>query len=212
MTGAPARIATRPATGSQERAQHTRARVVAEMVACVLEEGYAAASARRVAERAGVTWGVVQYHFGDRDGILAAVIEQGYAELARALGEIPEAEPDEPDPRAHMERVVAAAWAAFSTDLSRAAFEVLVATRTGRDPRIEQRLRALGKAVRALGKRVTGDALLGEVMWAALRGMVLTTMMTGAPSATGSELAALADLLTATRLRQLPPQRKEPAA
>ena len=73
----------RPAGGSQVRAERTRERVLDETVRCVIDEGFAAASAKHIAERAGVTWGVVQYHFGDRDGLLMAVVDRGLAELTR---------------------------------------------------------------------------------------------------------------------------------
>src|ERR687898_2218374 len=81
----------RPANGKQERADRTRAMVIEETVRCVLEEGFGAASAKHITERAGVTWGVVQYHFGDRDGLLMAVVDQGFAELTDALSELPAA-------------------------------------------------------------------------------------------------------------------------
>jgi AcrR family transcriptional regulator len=194
MTAGLARAATRPQNGSQQRAERTRARVIEQMVACVLEEGYAAASARRVAERAGVTWGVVQYHFGDRDGILAAVIEQGYQELVQSLSHLT-ASPENPDA---IQGIVDAAWGAFSTDLSRAAFEILVATRSSRDPRIEVLLQALGAEVHRLGERLTGDAVVGEVLWATLRGLVLTRMMSGVGPDTGSYRRALAQMITST--------------
>ena len=71
----------RPANGKQERADRTRAMVIAETVRCVLDEGFGAASAKHITERAGVTWGVVQYHFGDRDGLLMAVVDEGFAQL-----------------------------------------------------------------------------------------------------------------------------------
>jgi len=69
---------TRPVGGAQARAERTRALIMDETVRCVVEEGFAAASAKHIAERAGVTWGVIQYHFGDRDGLLAAVVESGF--------------------------------------------------------------------------------------------------------------------------------------
>ena len=47
------------------------------------EEGFAKASANRIAQRAGVTWGVIQYHFGDRAGLFSAVVFAG-CEQARA--------------------------------------------------------------------------------------------------------------------------------
>lgn len=46
----------RPANGKQVRADRTRAMVIDETVRCVIEEGFAAASAKHITERAGVTW------------------------------------------------------------------------------------------------------------------------------------------------------------
>ena len=47
--------------------------MIEETIKCIREEGFAAASTRHIVERAGVSWGVIQYHFGDRDGLLTAV-------------------------------------------------------------------------------------------------------------------------------------------
>lgn len=47
----------RPMNGKQERADRTRAMVIDETVRCVLDEGFGAASAKHITERAGVTWG-----------------------------------------------------------------------------------------------------------------------------------------------------------
>src|SRR5690625_7778871 len=82
-----ARVAPRrPAHGNQARAERTRALAIDETVRCVLDEGIAAASAKHIAERAGMTWGVIQYHLGDRYGMLMAVVEQGFAEKLYAQG------------------------------------------------------------------------------------------------------------------------------
>ena len=78
----------RPANGKQVRADRTRAMVIDETVRCVIEEGFGAASAKHITERAGVTWGVIQYHFGDRDGLLMAVVDSGFSELLTKLREI----------------------------------------------------------------------------------------------------------------------------
>src|ERR1700755_1346841 len=75
----------RPVNGKQLRADRTRATVIDETVRCVIEEGFAAASANHITERAGVTWGVIQYHFGDRDGLMMAVVDRGFAELLERL-------------------------------------------------------------------------------------------------------------------------------
>ena len=51
----------------------------------------------RSRRRAGVTWGVIQYHFGSREGILLAMIEDGFAGLLDALDAFSELEPDSPE-------------------------------------------------------------------------------------------------------------------
>lgn len=184
---------TRPSTGRQARAEHTRERIIAETVACVLERGYAAASAKHIAERAGVTWGVVQYHFGDRDGILAAVVEAGLHELVEAMSsvEIPEA-----PTRARVEALVDAGWKAYTTPLARAGLEILVATRTQRAPALGDQLEPFGREVARLAGSVTeGDSTAGRVLLLALRGMALDQLLYPDPIDTRRYRAALVDVV-----------------
>jgi AcrR family transcriptional regulator len=65
----------------------TRARVVDAAIACILDEGFYRASSNKIAKQAGVTWGVIQYHFGTREALMLAVHERGVAELDRCLVE-----------------------------------------------------------------------------------------------------------------------------
>jgi AcrR family transcriptional regulator len=53
----------------------TRSRVIRAAIDCILEEGFYRASSNMIARRAGVTWGVIQYHFGTREGLLVAAYE-----------------------------------------------------------------------------------------------------------------------------------------
>ena len=71
----------RPTTGRQERGDRTRELLIDETVRCIREEGFSAASTRHIIERAGLSWGVIQHHFGDRDGLLTAVIEDAVDRL-----------------------------------------------------------------------------------------------------------------------------------
>ena len=70
---------------SQRRGQETREKVIQAAAACVAEEGFASANTNRIVERAGVTWGVLQHHFGDKSGLLDAVLERGMEELEAAF-------------------------------------------------------------------------------------------------------------------------------
>ena len=103
---------TRKGGRAQVRGDRTRAAIVEETVRCVIEEGFAAASANHIAERAGVTWGVIQYHFGDRNGLLATVVSHGYRQFRGAIESV--SVPEGPD-RERVAAVVDAAWAAFAS-------------------------------------------------------------------------------------------------
>jgi len=65
--------------------ESTRAKVIDAAVACILDEGFYRASSNKIAKRAGVTWGVIQYHFGTREALMVAVHERGLEELDRCL-------------------------------------------------------------------------------------------------------------------------------
>jgi TetR/AcrR family transcriptional regulator, regulator of cefoperazone and chloramphenicol sensitivity len=190
----------RPANGSQLRADRTRARVIDETIRCILEEGFAAASAKHITERAGVTWGVVQYHFGDRDGLLMAVVDKGFGELLESLRELPLGSENTRD---RTESIVTAAWEAFSSPTSMAALEILIATRAMRDPDASGRRGELGRAFVKLGRHI-GEGLnarhaaaIGNTIWATLRGLVVAQLVIHEPLDTRSERRALVDMITA---------------
>jgi TetR/AcrR family transcriptional regulator, regulator of cefoperazone and chloramphenicol sensitivity len=189
----------RPANGSQLRADRTRALMIDETVRCILEEGFGAASAKHITERAGVTWGVVQYHFGDRDGLLMAVVDKGFAELVQALRELPRVRENA---RHRTEFIVNAAWEAFSSPTSMAALEILIATRAMRDAGASEHLTALGTAFAKLGKHI-GEGLdarhaaaIGNIIWATLRGLVVAALVVPEPLDTRRERRALVDMIT----------------
>ncbi len=119
---------TRRTSAPRKRGDDTRAKIIDETVRCIVEEGYGAATAKHVAERAGVTWGVIQYHFGDRNGLLMAVVDDGVARLIESLSS---AEVAELPMRERIEVVVDIAWSCYSSPTSMAAFEILRANRDG---------------------------------------------------------------------------------
>jgi TetR/AcrR family transcriptional regulator, regulator of cefoperazone and chloramphenicol sensitivity len=192
----------RPAHGSQLRADRTRALVIDETVRCILEEGFAAASAKHITERAGVTWGVIQYHFGDRDGLLMAVVDNGFTELLDTLDAVgpPSATGNTRD---RTESIVAAAWDAFSSPTSMAAVEILIGTRALRDRAAARHLAELGTTFAKLGKHI-GEGLdarhaaaIGNLIWATLRGLVVAQLVVPDRLDTSRERRALVDVVTA---------------
>jgi AcrR family transcriptional regulator len=57
--------------------QSSRRALIDAAVDSILERGFYQASSNEIARRAGVTWGVIQHHFGTREGLMLAVLEDG---------------------------------------------------------------------------------------------------------------------------------------
>lgn len=70
---------------AQTRGASTREQVINAAIETILDEGFYRASSNRIAERAGVTWGVIQYHFGTREALMIAAFEAGMRELLATL-------------------------------------------------------------------------------------------------------------------------------
>jgi AcrR family transcriptional regulator len=187
---------TRRTSAPRKRGDDTRTKIIDETVRCIVEEGFAAATAKHVAERAGVTWGVIQYHFGDRNGMLMAVVDDGVARLVDSLSSTNVSELPLPD---RIEVVVDTAWSCYSSPTSMAAFEILRATRGGPGASARRHLLEMNDAIGQLGRLITDDpanAGVAEVIWATLRGVVLAQMLTGAEVDWSLERRALIDMVT----------------
>src|ERR1700752_4404172 len=68
---------------------HTRARIIAAVVDGIAELGFQRTTAQEIASRAGVTWGAVQHHFGGKDRLLLAVLEDSFNRFAERLADLP---------------------------------------------------------------------------------------------------------------------------
>jgi AcrR family transcriptional regulator len=198
----------REATGSaggpergQARGRRTRERVIEAAAACVAEEGFAAAHTNRIAERAGVTWGVLQYHFGDKDGLLDAVLERGMESVEQGFASLT-IEGD--DVRERVAAVVDAGWRVFTSPRARAADVIEINTRSppADDPahaanllrknRARER-HALDALAKALGKRPS-RGVYGAFL-ATLRGFAMTHLMTRLENDFARERRALTDMI-----------------
>ena len=186
---------TRRTAAPRKRGDDTRARIIDETVRCILEEGFAAATAKHVAERAGVTWGVIQYHFGDRSGLLMAVVNDGVATLLDSLSVV---DVGALGLRQRVEVVVDTAWGCYSGPTSLAAFEILRATR-GLGDGSRRHLLEMNAALGELGRLISDDpaeAGVAEVIWATLRGVMLAQMIIGMPFDWQRERRALVEMVS----------------
>jgi AcrR family transcriptional regulator len=89
---------------------------------CISEHGFARTTAAEIAKRAGVTWGAAQHHFGGKDGILLAVLEDSFERFAAKLAEVP----DEAPLADRVAQFVERAWEHFASPHYRSTFEILI--------------------------------------------------------------------------------------
>ncbi|MFC8047152.1 TetR/AcrR family transcriptional regulator [Nocardia sp. NPDC057353] len=75
--------------------EEKRAEIVTAARALFLDEGYEAVSMTRIARAAGVVSNTVYWYFGDKDGILIAVLDEVMADALERSGELQPLEPVE---------------------------------------------------------------------------------------------------------------------
>ena len=105
-----------------ERTAETRAAIMRAVVESIAELGFKRTTASEIARRAGVTWGAVQHHFGGKDGILVAVLEDSFARFAARLSDIA---PDGLSLERRTDLFVERAWEHFASPHFRSTFEIL---------------------------------------------------------------------------------------
>jgi AcrR family transcriptional regulator len=93
------------------------------VVESIAEVGYPKTTAAEITRRAGVSWGAVQHHFGDKDGILVAVLEESFERFAALLEDAPAADAGL---AARVALFVDRSWEHFSSPHYRSTFEILL--------------------------------------------------------------------------------------
>src|SRR5579862_2583558 len=91
-------------------ASDTRAALIEAAIAVLGESGFAGASARRIAQRAGVNQALVFYHFGSVNDLLVAALEEVSARRMAAYKELL-------DSTGTLAELIASARRVFESDL-----------------------------------------------------------------------------------------------
>jgi len=182
-----------------ERTAETRARILAAVHACISELGFARATSAEIAKRAGVTWGAAQHHFGGKDGIWLAVLEDSFERFAAKLAEVP----DDAPLAERVAQFVARAWEHFASPHYRSTFEILIHASDvlPRDSMWRERMERAW--TRIWGEVFAGERLprkravaLQQFTVASLAGLASLRMLEGDTGATrDAELALLRDAL-----------------
>jgi len=119
--------ATQPRRTQEERRAATRGALLDAALDCLVEHGYEGTTTERVSTRAGVSRGAVQHHFGTRQRLVAAALE----ELAtRRLQEIRDELASLPRGEERVEQALDAIWGWFTGPLFPASLDLAAAART----------------------------------------------------------------------------------
>jgi AcrR family transcriptional regulator len=143
-----------------------REKIIGAVIALIKEGGYANATASRIAERAGMTWGAAQHHFGAKEDILDAILEMSHERFSARMAD-PALRHGETDAR--VGRFVDLMWVHYQDDIYLVALEILLAMRgfqRAAPSRAEERhIRAHQKLMREIfSDSKLDDAQLREAM------------------------------------------------
>jgi AcrR family transcriptional regulator len=157
--GSPSRVME----GGASRSVETRRLFVQAAIATLREDGYAGASARAIAERAGSTQGLIFYHFGSVANLLLAALDAVSAErLERYSATI--------DHAGSLAELVDAAAGVFREDLDAGYVTVLVemiagaASTPGLGPEVAARIGPWTKFTQRAIEGILKDSPLGSVL------------------------------------------------
>ena len=132
-------------TRAEQRAA-TRLAIVDATIDCLVEEGYAALTTRRVAERARIAQSTVMHHFDTREALLVEAVTRVALRLAEeALDRIDLAALRAPEQR---EAVLDEAWREFSSPQALAAAQLWAAV--WNEPELAPTLRELEERIGAI--------------------------------------------------------------
>lgn len=123
---APATDAQPAPMGHQARkALATRERILLAVIELINESGLAGATSSQIARRAGITWGAVQHHFGNKEEILLAVLYRAQEIYLKTLSH---AKLGEGKVEERIHRFVELVWEHYRSDLYFAFSEILRAS------------------------------------------------------------------------------------
>ncbi|CCG01998.1 TetR/AcrR family transcriptional regulator [Blastococcus saxobsidens] len=187
------------ARSRSEKTADSRLLILDAAVACLVEDGYAAASTLAVQARAGVSRGRLLHHFPSRAELLvAATAHLSTTQLSEVRRRAATLMHDEPTGRERVDRAVDLMWTTFQEPPFWAAMELWTAARTDPDLRTalrgeERRLRA---AIAAVADEIWGPEIAGapgyadltELLFTSMRGVALVYAFEDRPAATDPHL------------------------
>ncbi len=115
-----------PPLGRQaQKSLRTREKLIQSTISLIRRGGLAAASAKRIASGAGMTWGAAQHHFGSKEQILEAIVARSHESFVARFADMDSTQP-------FAERIdlfVARMWDHYRSEVYLATIEIIMAER-----------------------------------------------------------------------------------
>jgi AcrR family transcriptional regulator len=111
-----------------QKSKNTREKILNSAISLIKEGGFSAASASRIAERAGITWGAAQHHFGSKEDILDAVMAISHERFIASVSAPHLRQGTLAD---RVDAFVDCMWEHYQDDVYLAGLEILLAGREG---------------------------------------------------------------------------------
>jgi AcrR family transcriptional regulator len=146
-----------------ERRADTRARLLAAARRTFAERGYHASSAERVSEQAGCTKGALYDHFGSKEGLFLALLDEQYASRIAQARQRPAAAPSQAMP--------------FDREFALLFLEFVCAA--ARDRKLRGRLARRLRALRSVTAQQIGSDRLAAAVGAAANGASIEALIFG---------------------------------
>ncbi|MEM7410443.1 MAG: TetR family transcriptional regulator [Myxococcota bacterium] len=142
--------------GETPRRAKTRELILETALECLREDGLAGTSATKIASRCELSWGVIQYHFGDRAGLLLALLGRTFEWLHDSVSE---AAPVPSEPSDRLRLLVEAMW----TPMSHPDYHILldIQSELGRDRSHRSEVRKLAREIRGRIREMWRKAFSG---------------------------------------------------
>jgi AcrR family transcriptional regulator len=146
-----------------ERRADTRAALLAAARHAFAQGGYHATSTDRVSERAGCTKGALYDHFGSKEGLFLALLDEQFASRIEQARQMPDAAPSQAMP--------------FDREFALLFLEFVCAA--GRDPKLRRRLAKRLRTLRSHIANQLGDERLAAAVGSAANGASIEALIFG---------------------------------
>ena len=185
----------------EERTSATTAKIMAAARDCIFELGYAGATMSAIAEKAGVTRGALQHHYGSRADVLNALIDHFFSSLPRLKEPSPDA-----DSARDVKEFLAETFRVYGTRIAVAIMQLRIGAQAEPELRdgIESKFLAMdplrekvwSNLFRRAGLSVAEADLMREVMYAILRGLAVRQAYLKKTYSVAAELSLITEMVS----------------